>query len=119
MSRDLLGKVEYVKERLPRPAVLDEEFMKRVLFTKFEHWIYEQEYRVYIEIDKEINGTYYAEFSDQIRLKRVIVGDQSNVTRNQVIGALGSLAEEVEMFKARAGFKKFEVVRNKNEVMWA
>jgi hypothetical protein len=119
VSGDILEKVTYVKERFPRPAVFDEEFMKKVLFTKFDHWRYEQEYRVYIDLNEEINGIYYAEFSDQICLKRVIVGEQSDVTRVQVTDALGKISKEVEMFKARAGFKAFEVVRNKNQAMWA
>jgi hypothetical protein len=119
VSGDILQKVNYVKERLPRPAVLDEEFMKKVLFTKFDHWQYEQEYRMYIDLEEEINGIYYAEFSDQICLKRVIVGEQSDVTRMQVTDALGKISKDVEMFKARAGFREFEVVRNKNQAMWA
>lgn len=118
VSRDLLKKIDYVEKRFSRPARLDEEFMKKVLFTKFDRWRYEQEYRMYIELEEEINGFYYAEFSDQIRLKRVIIGDQSDVTRNQVTETLENLVEGIEMFKARAGFKEFKVVRNKNESLW-
>lgn len=118
ISDDILEKINYVKARLKRPTVLNENFMKKVLFTKFEHWKYEQEYRVYIELEEEIDGIYYAEFSDQVCLKQVIVGDQSDITRKQVIDVLGNLVEEVEMFKARAGFKEFEVVRNINKNMW-
>jgi len=114
-----LGKVNYVDLRPPRPDVLDEAFMKRLLFTKFSHWQYEQEYRVFVQLEEEIDGLYYSEFSDQLALKRVIVGDQSTITRAQVSDALDGLRNEVEVFKARAGFKAFKVVVNKNMAMWA
>ena len=119
VSSDFLGKVDYVKERLSKPDILNEEFMKKVLFTKFEHWKYEQEYRVYIQLEEEVDENYYADFSDQIQLKRVIVGSESDVSRSQIKEVLGTLSDDVEIFKARAGFKAFEVVRNKNEKLWA
>ncbi|MCI0427560.1 MAG: DUF2971 domain-containing protein [Nitrospiraceae bacterium] len=115
----VLGKVEYVDSRLPRPDVLDEAFMKKLLFTKFSHWQYEQEYRVYVTLEEDIDGLYYSEFSGQLTLKRVIVGDQSSITRAEVSGALVDLGTQVEVFKARAGFRSFDVVRNKDETMWA
>ena len=113
-----IEEIDYVKERFPRPAVLNEEFMKQVLFAKFKHWRYEQEYRIYIDLADEICGTYYAEFSAQICLKRVIIGAQSDVTREQFFNALGNYDKEVEVFKARAGFREFDIVRNKDETMW-
>ena len=115
----ILGKVQYVDSRPPLPDVLDEAFMKRLLFTKFSHWQYEQEYRAYVQFEEEIDGLYYSEFSDQLTLKRVIIGDQSSITRAEVSGALGGLGTQVEVFKARAGFRSFDVVRNKDKTMWA
>ena len=92
--------------------------MKKLLFTKFSHWQYEQEYRVYIDLEEEVDGLYFSNFSDQIQLNRVIIGDKSNTTRAQVSDALGNLNNYVDSFKARAGFKEFEVVRNMNSAMW-
>lgn len=114
-----IKKVDYIETRPPPPDVLSEAFVMGLLFTKFSHWHYEQEYRVYVQLDEEIGGLYYADFSEQLILRRVIVGDQSSVTRTQVSDALGSLGKNVETFKARAGFKEFEVVRNQNSAMWA
>ncbi len=119
VPESILGKVQYVDSRPARPDVLDEAFMKRLLFTKFSHWQYEQEYRAYVQLDEAVEGLYYSEFSAQLALKRVIVGDQSSVTRAEVSGALGDLETEVEVFKARASFRSFDVVRNKDPKMWA
>ncbi len=114
----VLNKVEYVDSRFPRPDVLDEAFMKKLLLTKFSHWQYEQENRIYVALEEDIDGLYYSEFSDQLTLKRVIVGEQSSITRAEVSGALVDLGTQVEVFKARAGFRSFDVVRNKDKTMW-
>jgi len=81
-----LGKVEYRDSRLPLPKKIDETFMQRLLYTKFKHWEYEQEYRIYIQLEEEIEGIYYSDFSDKLKLKRVIIGEQCNVTRIKGVG---------------------------------
>lgn len=115
---DLLVKVEYVGSRLPAPEKIDEAFMKQLLFTKFEHWAYEQEYRIYLDLKEEENGIFFADFSDQFALKKIIVGDNSNVTRTQLAEALGDLNSDVESFKVRAGHEEFEVVRQASVSKW-
>jgi len=119
VKNNLLGKVDYVDSRLSVPTEFNEEFMKKLLFTKFRHWEYEQEYRIYVQLEEEEGGMYFAEYSDELRLKKVIVGDQSSVKRAELVDALGGLNRNVEAFKARAGFQKFEVVRQKNSAKWA
>ncbi len=49
-------------------------FMEKILSTKFVHWKYEEEYRIWTPLEEEINGLYYVNFSDQLKLKRIIVG---------------------------------------------
>jgi Ca2+-binding EF-hand superfamily protein len=115
-----LAKVEYVKERLPHNGNIDEDLMYKFLTTKFEHWSYEEEYRAFLELeDRDADGNYYAEFSEALELKQVIIGAHSSITRKDVKNALSGYKEEIETFKARADFKRFEVVRNKNEKLWA
>jgi len=112
-------KVDYVKTRFPKAQVLDEAFMKKLLLTKFIHWEYEEEYRVYVSLEEEIEGLFYADFSDSLVLRQVIVGAQSQLTRSQISAALGDLNDKVEVFKARAAFKSFDVVRNMDDSLWA
>lgn len=115
---DHLSEVDYVKERLPAPPKIDESFMKKLLLTKFEHWKYEEEYRAYVSLTDEIEGYYYADFSETLKLKQVIVGDQSQITRDQMSSALADLATGVEVFKVRAAFKSFDVVHQNNDALW-
>lgn len=116
---ELPHQVSYVNSRFNWPSTVDQGFMEQLLFTKFAHWSYENEYRIYTNLEDCEDGLYYLNFSDSLALKQVIVGPASSVSRAQVADALGSLAGDVEVFKARAAFKSFRVVRNKNDRLWA
>jgi len=111
-----LTKVSYVKERIAHNGKIGEDQMTQFLSTKFEHWSYEQEYRAFLSLKDETDGIYYADFSESLKLKQVIVGANSKITRSQVKLLVDS---SIETFKARAAFQSFKVVRNKNEDLWA
>ena len=120
VADNILEKVRYVKERIRYPGTIDSEIMKKFLSTKFEHWSYEQEYRAFVDLDPEDveNDMHFMNFTENMKLNKVIVGHCSNVRRSEVNEALGDLRDKVETFKARAAFTKFEVVRNEKEEMW-
>ena len=118
VPKGFLDKVLYVNERWPVPAAPDIEFMKRVLFTKFSHWQYEQEYRAFVNLDTKIGGHYFMDFSPSLSLTRVIVGDQSPISRQDIANVTKGHEAGVEVFKARAAYQSFEVVRNRNESRW-
>ena len=103
----------------PKEAESDREakdLMMKILATKFSHWSYEKEYRVFTLLkNKEIDGLYYFKFSDQLKLKEVIVGVRSCVTRAKIEDALGGMAGSVEIFKVRPDFRKFVMVRDQNK----
>lgn len=113
-----LHPVSYVNSRFSAPEKADETFVRKLLFTKFAHWSYEDEYRVYEDLDTQENGMYFADFSPEIALRQVIVGCESTISRAELSTALGTLAGEVEVFKARAAFRSFRIVRNKNAALW-
>ena len=123
-----LGEVAYSRKRLVvktesfrDPRQLDIETAKRFLFTKYSHWRYEDEVRCFVTLedrDPETN-LYFAEFSDRLRLRTVIVGAESSVDRRTLQVALGDLAPSVDSFKARLAFRTFRVVRQRNAKLWA
>lgn len=119
--------VQYSAKRLAREAEslaatgsTDEKTMLRFLSTKYAHWRYESEVRCFLDLkDKDAaTGLYFADFSDRLKLVEVIVGACSDVSRTDIAAALGSLAREVQVFKARLAFKSFTVVRNRNDTLW-
>ena len=113
-----LRQVSYVTSRFPWPDALSLSFMEQVLFSKFVHWSYEDEYRAWAALNEAEDGHYYCKFSPELELKQVLVGAESRTTRAEVANALGDIAGKVETFKVRAAFRSFRVVRNKNEALW-
>lgn len=117
----LLAQVNYVQSRPPCPNadIATQATMATLLNTKFAHWSYEDEYRIWTDLNEEENGLYFACFSEQIALKQVMVGARSAISRAQLAEALGNLAGGVEVFRVRPAFRTFRIVRCKNEKLWA
>ena len=128
IPEDRIGKVFYSRkrlvadlEKLSNPSSLSKDDVLKFLFTKYAHWRYEKEYRSFVTLEEKDpeTGLYFANFSDQLKLRRVIVGAKSILSRSNINLALGELASEVETFKARLAFRTFRVVRQRNEKLWA
>lgn len=113
-----LGGVKYVDKRERLPDKIDEAFMKRLMYQKFSHWSYEKEWRLWTSLKEKENNLYYANFSDEIKVKEVIVGYKSQISRKEVSAALGELDGKVKVFKARPAFNEFKIVENKNNNLW-
>lgn len=121
-----LKKVEYIKERinwLQDKYLPSEEVLSKILnvcHTKFDAWSYESEYRMLVELqDRDpVSELFFQSFSPYMRLKQVLVGERSNVTRKQLNLVLSSNFKDVETFKVRAAFKNFEIVRNLRQSAW-
>ena len=96
------------------------EAMRPWFTTKYSHWKYEQEVRVFTDlndVDPE-TGFYFADFGDALRLREVIVGANCELSRDRLREALGELASDVTALKARLAFRSFRVVRQRAESMW-
>lgn len=122
----LIFPVAYVAKRpCIDPALLGktpdgaQEMISRILTTKFSHWRYEQEVRRFVSLDRNRleNGLYFQPFSDSLRLREVIVGHCSNISRSQIADAL-DLADGVKLVKARLAFRSFRVVTQRRTDLW-
>lgn len=107
-------------DQLTVPRLLDQTTAVSLLFTKFSHWSYEDEMRAFVTLEDRDpeTGLYFAEFSDRLRLREVIVGAASKLTRADIHNALGEIAPTVAAWKARLAFSSFSIVRQKNERLW-
>jgi predicted nucleotidyltransferase len=123
---NMLAKVRYTTTRLmPRvdviegPSPANQKEMFKVLTTKYLHWRYEHEVRIFTALnEKDVKtGLYFADFADKMKLKEVIVGPLSTVTRADVSEAIGDL-KGVKIYKARLAFKTYRVTRQRNPKMW-
>lgn len=119
IPESIARKVDYVHTRFRWPETIDEEMMVKLLFTKFAHWSYEDEYRIYTTLeDPDENGLHYMDFSDSLRLRDVIVGMDSPLRRAEIVTALSGVSGDISIFKARAAFRSYRVVRNLDEGLW-
>lgn len=103
-----------------RTNKLSQAFINALIFTKYSHWSYENEYRYFLSLNEEIDGLYhfngliFYEFSDNLQLKEVIVGSHSHVTRAIVDKSLGDMASSVQIFKVREDYREYAMVRDEN-----
>lgn len=108
--------LQFERRRFLSDASYAQDFSERLVSTKFEDWRYEEEFRLFVNLDPatESNGLYFYELSDQLRLAELIVGAGSTITREQVNAALGSLARQVEAKKARMAFRSYRIVEQRD-----
>ena len=112
-------RMKVLSENMSSPDQMTENNMENILKTKYSHWRYEQEVRVYVGLKEiEDNGLYFCDFGTELKLKKIIVGARSKVTREMISEALGDFSSSIESFKSRAAFKSFRVIPNKNETLW-
>jgi hypothetical protein len=107
--------IHYVHERIPwvKP---DLEFMKKLLFTKFDGWKYEQEIRCFARREIEENDLYFFPFGDKLRLREVIIGHRCCTERSEISAALARYSEPVEIFVAYLSNGGFKVLKNAGDI---
>ena len=118
--------IEYSDERLPakftengRGNELDPMFVRDLVYTKYMHWKYEEEFRLHVDLDAAQNegGLFFTEFEDiGIELREVILGHSCSVPINKIRNLVEANYESIDVIKARLGFREFEVVVDQRSV---
>jgi hypothetical protein len=104
--------IEYTSKRLKLRAIPELVDAEALLFTKYTNWAYEREIRVWASLNTEEHGLYFSYFGDELRLVKVIAGASCSLSESEITSALEPLTD-VSLIKARAGFKEFEIVRDR------
>ena len=103
-----------VPKRIHEDTLSDEQglaLMEEALATKFSHWCYEIEYRLFIPLaSKEEDGLYYLGFADDFCLREVLIGVRSWLTPAQIKTTLGEMAGSVDVSTVRAADREFAMV---------
>lgn len=122
VNPEFLAEVIYAKTPLKIPIdkksnlpVLSEELMNKLLRTKFYDWKYENEVRVFIELDRKTkeSGMYYYEFSSDFQLREVILGPKCELPIARVRAIVGGVLPAISVVKSRIAFSTFRVIKNK------
>lgn len=111
--------VNYSPNRIPVEYVggdknngIESSYVEKITSTKYKHWEYENEIRMHIGLDEGTceGGLYFLPFSNELKLREVILGHSCPISIEQVKSLLNDLQPEATAIKARLAFKSFRVV---------
>ena len=96
--------------------VLEEPLVDELLRTKFVDWKYENEWRVFVNLDHSTRegGMYFYDFSPDLRLSEVILGPRCELPMSRVRSIVSELHPKVVVRKSRIAFQSFHVVEDKS-----
>lgn len=114
-------RVEYNNQRIPVAYKagnsvngLDADFANRVLSTKFEHWRYEEEIRLFVPLHpKHREGKlYFHPFSETLKLREIGLGPLCELETTYIRDLVASMKPKVKVFRTRLAFQTFTIVRD-------
>jgi hypothetical protein len=96
-------------------GTLDEAIMLRVLQTKFEDWKYEDEVRVFANLEEQDSATslYFKDFDSQLALREIIFGARCEETAEFIQTISGSIGKGIRLVQGRLAFRSFKVVEDR------
>jgi hypothetical protein len=91
------------------------ELLEKVLTTKYAQWAYEEEWRLFSNLEERdpVNGHFYVPFGPVLSLREIIVGARCAQPVGSFKKLLGQVKQSVTIIKARPAFESFEIVTQK------
>lgn len=112
-----LVKIEYSSSRL---KILNNDYnFDKILKLKFNHWRYENEFRVKINLNgkdvEKLHGMSFVKFSPNLKLKEIILGPRYEQSLSFNKNEHSIIDSEVEVITSRLSFKEFRIYRQRRE----
>lgn len=91
---------------------LNDELVDQLQRTKFEDWRYENEMRVYVQLDHDSreSGLYFYPFDTSLVLKEIVLGPRCELPAESLKALLGANESEVMVIKSTLASHSFSVV---------
>ena len=88
-----------------------EKLMEKLIRRKFIDWKYEDEMRLFVGLDHDTveSGKYFLPFSEDLRLREVILGPQCEVPIEGVRKIVADFKPPVVVLKSRIAFTRYAV----------
>ncbi|SDF29380.1 DUF2971 domain-containing protein [Bosea robiniae] len=120
VPKQYLAEIQYYPTRQVLNRSTPDAIRSLMIRAKYEHWRYEEEWRLFEALGGKTveNGLYFCDFSSRMKLQRVIIGPDCDVTEEVIRAGIGDTANQIEVFKARRAFKSFKIVRQRNRDLW-
>ena len=119
---ELLAPVIYAKQLLKmqmdkktKKPIPTEKVVNQLLRTKFFDWKYEDEIRLFVELDHDTveSGKYFCSFSEDLALREIILGPHCELPIEGIRSIVADFDPSVKVLKSRIAFTRFEVRENK------
>lgn len=90
-----------------------ENLIDRLLRTKFYDWRYEDELRLFVQLDEAIaeSGLYFLAFSQEFGLREVVLEPRCELPIDGVRRLVGDIDPAVEVIKSRIAYSSFRVIK--------
>lgn len=91
------------------------DVVERLLRTKFHDWKYEDELRLFVNLDHETveSGLYFIHFDVSLVLREIVLGPRCELPVGRIRDMVQSYDPEVTVFKSRIAFSSFRVVEDR------
>lgn len=91
-------------------------FVKTIFTTRFDHWRYEEEVRVFCDLNEKdpVSGHFFVDYSADLQLKEIIFGANFNGDAPCIRECVAD-GESIEFTTARLAFETFSVVTQKSK----
>lgn len=122
VSDHLIAEVIYTDKRVPiqvdkktKQVVLDEDHVYQLLRTKFSDWRYEDERRLFVNLDPKSReaGFYFQDFTEHLRLAFVVLGPRCDLPIERIRNIVRDQYPNAKVLKARMAFKTFRVIEDR------
>lgn len=125
LTKTLAQFVRYEDERIlaqlgenPDPAAIDQELQELLLCTKYRHWQYEQEVRVFVLLENAVREgrLHFRAFDQDLHLAEVILGPLCSLSLDAVRDLTRARHPDAVVFGSRLAHKYFAVVPQEKTV---
>jgi hypothetical protein len=125
VADSILREINYVDERIRAefkddevPDDFDKALVDSLRRTKYSHWNYENEKRVFVRLDECVveGSLYFRPFSSTLQLRQVILGHLCDYRLRDLRNLVSAFYASVEVTRARLAFKSFRVVTDQRTV---
>jgi hypothetical protein len=102
LTDTLAEPVKYVADRIPIRFPLTEGVVKQLLTTKYVHWSYEREQRVFVRLAPATaeQGLFFYEFSSDLKLTEVILGPLCEISLERVQYLVDRVNPDASVFRS-------------------
>ena len=99
--------------KLAKPT---ESVVNQLLRTKFHDWKYEDEMRLFVELDPKTieSGKYFYSFSEDSVLRQVILGPKCELPIDSIRSLVSTFNPPAEVLKSRIAFTRYKVVESRS-----